>query len=148
MHAGGDTACAVAAAVAVLVRCIIDARSETEHYERLLAAEGGHTTTQTADWTRRVTTGTPRTWLVIDEVHNYIPQGRAAISKRPLKRLIGEGRNLGLSILVATQQPCGPDGSIQRNAETLIVHPMSMEDIPPQFAAEAGRGDQAVPTRL
>jgi uncharacterized protein DUF87 len=114
--------------VAVLVRRIMEARSETEHYERLLAAQGGNITMQTADWTRLVTTGTPRTWLVIDEAHNYIPQGRAAISKRPLKRLIDEGRNLGLSILVATQQPSGLDGSIQRNADTLIIHPMSMED--------------------
>ncbi len=114
--------------VAVLVRRIMEARSETEHYERLFAAQGGNATPQSADWTRRITTGTPRSWLVIDEAHNYIPQGRAAISKRPLKRLIDEGRNLGLSILVATQQPSGLDGSIQRNADTLIIHPMSMED--------------------
>jgi hypothetical protein len=114
--------------VAVLVRRIMEARSETEHYERLLTAQGAHATPQTSDWAERIAAGTPRTWLVIDEAHNYIPQGRGAISKRPLKRLIDEGRNLGLSILVATQQPSGLDGSIQRNADTLIIHPMSMED--------------------
>jgi hypothetical protein len=114
--------------VSVLVRRITEARSETEHYERLLAAAGNGSAGQTEQWKERLRDGTPRTWLVIDEAHNYIPQGRAAISKRPLKRLIDEGRNLGLSILVATQQPSGLDTSIQRNADILVIHPMSMED--------------------
>lgn len=113
--------------VSVLVRRVMEARSETEHYERLLAGTSAETE-QTAIWQQQVERGTPRTWLVIDEAHNYIPQGKAAISKRPLKRLIDEGRNLGLSILVATQQPSGLDTSIQRNADILIMHPMSMED--------------------
>jgi hypothetical protein len=114
--------------VAVLVRRVMEARSETEHYERLLAALGSTKSEHAEAWRARVDAGTPRSWLVIDEAHNYIPHGRAAISKRPLKRLIDEGRNLGMSILVATQQPSGLDTSIQRNADTLIIHPMSMED--------------------
>ncbi|MGA2974366.1 MAG: ATP-binding protein [Spirochaetia bacterium] len=114
--------------VAVLVRRVMEARSETEHYERLLAAQGQTKSPYAETWKARVQAGTPRAWLVIDEAHNYIPQGRSAISKRPLKRLIDEGRNLGISILVATQQPSGLDTSIQRNADTLIIHPMSMED--------------------
>lgn len=114
--------------VAVLVRRVMEARSETEHYERLLAAQGATKSEHAAMWKARVEAGTPRAWLVIDEAHNYIPHGRTAISKRPLKRLIDEGRNLGMSILVATQQPSGLDTSIQRNADTLIIHPMSMED--------------------
>jgi len=113
--------------VSVLVRRVMEARSETEHYERLLS--GAHDDAEkVAMWKQQVKSGTPRTWLVIDEAHNYIPQGRAAISKRPLKRLIDEGRNLGLSILVATQQPSGLDSSIQRNADILVIHPMSMEE--------------------
>lgn len=114
--------------VSVLVRRVMEARSETEHYERLLAGGGSAEAEKIALWKKHAESGTPRTWLVIDEAHNYIPQGRAAISKRPLKRLIDEGRNLGLSILVATQQPSGLDTSIQRNADILIIHPMSMED--------------------
>jgi hypothetical protein len=114
--------------VAVLVRRIMEARSATEHYERLLAGQGNTHSEHTPTWKERVRSGTHRVWLVIDEAHNYIPHGRAAISKRPLKRLIDEGRNLGVSILVATQQPSGLDTSIQRNADTLIIHPMSMED--------------------
>jgi uncharacterized protein len=106
--------------VAILVRRIIEARSATEHRDRL--AQSG-VTQEPADVSR-----VPRCWLLIDEAHNYIPNGRAAISKRPLKRLIDEGRNLGISVVAATQQPSGLDGSIRRNADLVFIHSMSMEE--------------------
>lgn len=113
--------------VAVLVRRIIEARSGSEHAERLAGAttaEGRQAANAGSDVAQR----TPRCWILIDEAHNYIPNAQAAISKRPLKRLIDEGRNLGISVVAATQQPSGLDSSIRRNADLLLVHPMSMED--------------------
>jgi hypothetical protein len=114
--------------VAVLIRRIMEGRSETEHYERLLKSRKDADVRLRKEWQTRAEHGVPRCWLVIDEAHNYIPNGRSAISKRPLKRLIDEGRNLGISIVAATQQPSGLDASIQRNADILLIHPMSMEE--------------------
>ena len=114
--------------VSVLVRRIIEARSETEHYERLLAATKNEPETLVEAWRERAAHGIARCWIVIDEAHNYIPNSVAAISKRPLKRLIDEGRNLGISIVAATQQPSGLDSSIRRNADVLIIHSVSMEE--------------------
>jgi DNA helicase HerA-like ATPase len=114
--------------VAVLVRRIMEGRSETEHYERLVSVQSDGETVRSAEWQERIDTGIPRCWLVIDEAHNYIPNGRTAISKRPLKKLIDEGRNLGISVVAATQQPSGLDSAIQRNADILLIHPMTMEE--------------------
>lgn len=69
-----------------------------------------------------------RCWIAIDEAHNYLPSTGSLPSKPVLRRLITEGRNIGLSVVVATQQPSGLDASIQRNADVLMVHSMSMRD--------------------
>jgi hypothetical protein len=114
--------------VSVLVRRIVEGRSSTEHYERLLAAASAEARVNAGTWIKHASEGIPRCWILIDEAHNYIPNDRSAISKRPLKRLIDEGRNLGISIVAATQQPSGLDGSIRRNADLLFIHSMSMED--------------------
>lgn len=53
--------------------------------------------------------GLPRCWLLVDEAHNYVPSGSKVPSRKPLKKYVDEGRNLGLSIVVATQQPSGLD---------------------------------------
>jgi hypothetical protein len=117
--------------VAVFVRTLMANRSETERYERLLGrpdTEG--TDAERTEWQERVRQGTPRTWIVIDEAHNYLPSRGQPPSRKPLKRYIDEGRNLGLSIVVATQQPAGLDGSIVRNADMLLFHSMTArEDI-------------------
>ena len=49
-------------------------------------------------------------------------------SSEPLKKYVNEGRNLGLSIVVATQNPSALDPSIRRNADVLINHSISMRD--------------------
>ena len=41
---------------------------------------------------------------------------------------MNEGRNLGLSIVVATQNPSALDTAIRRNADVLVVHSISMKD--------------------
>lgn len=72
--------------------------------------------------------GLPRGWILIDEAHNYIPARGIVASREPLRQYVNEGRNLGLSIVVATQQPSGLDPAIRRNADILVVHSMSMRD--------------------
>lgn len=72
--------------------------------------------------------GLPRCWMIIDEAHNYIPAHGIVPSRKAIKKYVDEGRNLGLSIVVATQQPSGLDPSIQRNADMLLIHALSHHD--------------------
>lgn len=71
--------------------------------------------------------GLSRGWILVDEAHNYIPQVGIIGSKGPLKKFVNEGRNIGLSIAVTTQQPSGLDSAIRRNADILIVHSITMK---------------------
>src|SRR5207249_4082087 len=86
----------------------------------------------------------PRCWIAIDEAHNYLPSGGSLPSRPVLRRLITEGRNIGLSVVVATQQPSGLDSSIQRNADALLIHSMSMKD---DIAAAEGMVNTQIPDK-
>ena len=55
---------------------------------------------------------TQKVWLVIDEAHNFCPSGRSTLSKEILIRWAKEGRQPGLSLLVASQQPAAIDREI------------------------------------
>lgn len=89
--------------------------------------------------------GLPRSWIIIDEAHNYIPARGAIASRKPLKKYVDEGRNLGLSIVVATQQPSGLDPSLQRNADMLLIHSLSHHD---DIVAAEGMINTAPPTEV
>ncbi|MCK4244532.1 MAG: ATP-binding protein [Candidatus Omnitrophica bacterium] len=128
--------------IGVIVKKIMSLRSIADRFERLAAIELAKSQSEAnkepaksresfekyQEYTNLASEGIPRSWLIIDEAHNYVPSSGVIGSKEPLKKYINEGRNLGLSIAVATQQPSGLDRSIQRNADILIIHPMSMRD--------------------
>jgi hypothetical protein len=89
--------------------------------------------------------GIPRSWIIIDEAHNYIPTRGAVPSRKPLKRYVDEGRNLGLSIVAATQQPSGLAPSIQRNADILLIHALSHHD---DIQAAQGMINTSIPSEV
>ncbi len=132
--------------VGVLVREITRGRARTDALVRRMAAEAaqagagglpGAVSSQSVGASEM-----PRCWIAIDEAHNYLPSSGSLPSRPILRRLITEGRNIGLSVVVATQQPSGLDASIQRNADALIVHSMSMRD---DIAAAEGMLNTLVP---
>jgi len=129
--------------VGILVKKIMEFRSISDKYERIAAvhencfktlkeqsveekAKGEYQKYE--EFLREAKKGLPRGWLVIDEAHNYIPARGITPSGEPLKKYVNEGRNLGLSIVVATQNPSALDPSIRRNADILIIHSISMRD--------------------
>jgi hypothetical protein len=95
--------------------------------------------------TARAEQGLPRSWIIIDEAHNYVPAVGVTPSRKPLKKYVDEGRNLGLSIVVATQNPSGLDPSLQRNADVLLVHSLSRHD---DIAAAEGMINSAPPSEV
>lgn len=93
----------------------------------------------------RAAEGLPRSWIIIDEAHNYVPVTGVTPSRKPLKKYVDEGRNLGLSIVVATQNPAGLDPSIQRNADMLLIHSLSRHD---DIAAAEGMINTSAPSEV
>lgn len=128
--------------VALIVKRMMQLRAISEQQERIipihLARAEKYSVTdpkraeieraKAARCDKKAKEGLPRSWLIIDEAHNYIPPRSTVPSRKPLKKYVDEGRNLGLSIVVATQQPAGLDPSIQRNADVLLIHSLSHHD--------------------
>ena len=120
-------------------------RDRAERLSATNPAESAKEAAAAAECQQRALEGLPRSWIVIDEAHNYIPARGTVPSKRPLKKYVDEGRNLGLSIVVATQQPSGLDPSIQRNADMLLIHALSHQD---DIVAARGMINAAVPDEV
>lgn len=58
--------------------------------------------------------GVPLIWLFIDEVHEFIGKGEKTAATDALIQLLREGRQPGISLVMATQQP----GALHRDALT------------------------------
>ena len=128
--------------VAVIAKRIMQLRSHADRYERLAeiyrhrralpTEESGigqdEADTRLQEYRHEIAAGLSRGWMIIDEAHNFLPARGIVASSGPLKKFVNEGRNLGLSIVVATQNPSGLDPAIRRNADVLLVHSMSMRD--------------------
>jgi uncharacterized protein len=65
---------------------------------------------------------TKKVWLIIDEAHNFCPSGKSTLSKEILIRWAKEGRQPGLSLVVASQQPSAIDNEILTQCGIRVVH--------------------------
>jgi len=131
--------------VGVLVKKIMEFRSVSDRFERLCVVHkkrfesfrerGDEEKARGAcekykQYEQEAQKGLPRGWIIIDEAHNYMPAKGISPSGEPLRKYVNEGRNLGLSVVMATQNPSALDPSIRRNADILVIHSISMrEDI-------------------
>jgi DNA helicase HerA-like ATPase len=71
---------------------------------------------------------TKKIWLVIDEAHNFCPSGKSTLSKEILVRWAKEGRQPGLSLVVASQQPAAIDREILTQCGIRLVHRITSKD--------------------
>jgi hypothetical protein len=72
----------------------------------------------------------PKVWLFIDEAHNFVPSGKSSLSKDTIIRWVKEGRQPGLSIVVATQQPSAIDSDVLSQCDAILCHKITTrEDI-------------------
>jgi len=67
----------------------------------------------------------PRTWVLMDEAHVLCGVDEDSIARDALVKYAKEGRNYGLSLAVATQQPSALDPRLMSQVETLIVHQLT-----------------------
>jgi len=69
-----------------------------------------------------------KVWLAIDEAHNFCPSGKSTLSKEVLIRWAKEGRQPGLSLIVASQQAAAIDSEILTQCGIRIVHRITSKD--------------------
>lgn len=64
----------------------------------------------------------PKVWLFIDEAHNFVPSGSSSLAKETLIRWIKEGRQPGLSLGIATQQPSAVSSEVLSQMDLILCH--------------------------
>ena len=68
----------------------------------------------------------PKTWVILDEAQNIIPERTASFANRELTRFVREGRNFGLSMGISTQQPRAIDSRVMAQVDVLIAHTLTV----------------------
>jgi DNA helicase HerA-like ATPase len=70
----------------------------------------------------------PKVWLFIDEAHNFVPSGKSSLAKDTIIRWVKEGRQPGLSIVVATQQPSAIDSDVLSQCGVILCHKITTRE--------------------
>ena len=113
--------------VAAFLRRLIASRiraSETEKHLKLLDSLSPD---EQAKLKATLKEAVPPTWVAIDEAQNILPSERATTATEVIVKYVREGRNYGLSFVVATQQPTSIDQRILAQVDTLIAHKLTVQ---------------------
>lgn len=70
----------------------------------------------------------PRIWMALDEAHQFAPSSGGSLAKQQLIRWAKEGRQPGLSLIVATQQPSAIDREILSQCDIILSHKLTTRD--------------------
>jgi DNA helicase HerA-like ATPase len=75
----------------------------------------------------KLATSVPPTWIALDEAQNILPSEKKTTAGEMLIRYVREGRNYGLSFMVATQQPTAIDDRLLAQVDTLVAHKLTVQ---------------------
>ncbi|MBN2457568.1 ATP-binding protein [Candidatus Woesearchaeota archaeon] len=64
----------------------------------------------------------PLVWLVVDEAHEFLPKDGKTMATDPLVTILREGRQPGISLVLATQQPGKIHTDVMTQSDTVISH--------------------------
>lgn len=71
---------------------------------------------------RKVEDEMPLVWLVIDEAHEFLPREGEVMSTKPLVTIMREGRQPGISLILATQQPGKIHTDVMTQSDIVLSH--------------------------
>lgn len=115
------------AVVAVLTRMLIDKRSDSAFAEKRLALDPVLTAGERKLLGQAKDEGVPRSVIMLDEAQSFLAPGESNPAKSLFIKLVKEGRNMGLSAVIATQQPSAIDSRILSQVETFVSHQLVTE---------------------
>lgn len=64
----------------------------------------------------------PLVWLVVDEAHEFLPREGITMATGPLVTILREGRQPGISLVLATQQPGKIHTDVMTQSDIVISH--------------------------
>ena len=87
-------------------------------------------------------------WLLIDEAHDFCPSQGGSLAKRALIRWVKEGRQPGLSLAVATQQPSALSFDLISQCDVYVIHHLTLHDDVKTVARLSSSYAEALPAYL
>lgn len=72
--------------------------------------------------------GLRKVWMLIDEAHQFVPSGKSTLCKEAIVQWAKEGRQPGLSLVVASQQPSAMDMEVLSQCDVIISHALTTAD--------------------
>lgn len=72
--------------------------------------------------------GLRKVWMLIDEAHQFVPSGKTTLCKEAIIQWVKEGRQPGLSLVVASQQPSAMDMEVLSQCDVIISHALTTAD--------------------
>ncbi len=64
----------------------------------------------------------PLVWIIIDEAHEFLPNDKETVATEPLVRVLREGRQPGISLILASQQPGKIHRDVMTQSDVIISH--------------------------
>lgn len=113
--------------VTSLLRQLISNRIRTSEIEKNLKIIDNLSEEKKQQMQTLVDQSVPPTWVCIDEAQNILPSERKTSATDVLVKYVREGRNYGLSFIVATQQPTAIDPRILAQVDTMVVHKLTVQ---------------------
>ena len=113
--------------LSALIRRLLDARMEASEAEKHLAIRPDLSSEERARIEASLAKAVPPAWVALDEAQNVLPSERRTAAGEMLVRFVREGRNYGLSFMVATQQPTALDSRLLAQVDTLITHKLTVQ---------------------
>jgi hypothetical protein len=108
--------------VAVLVRRILRERRDASLAQKRLDLDSRLSAADRQQLEASIHVRIPRTWLLMDEAHILAGASEPSVAREAFVKFAKEGRNYGLSLALATQQPSALDPRLMSQVETAIVH--------------------------
>ncbi len=71
---------------------------------------------------KKVKEGMPLAWVLIDEAHEFLPNDASTAATNALKTLLREGRQPGISLVLATQQPGKIHTDAMTQSDVILAH--------------------------
>jgi len=113
--------------IVALIRKIMESRIVTSELEKSLRILPELQGAKREEISKKIAQGIPPTWIIADEAQNFLPSERKTTATDILVRLVREGRNVGLSFVLTTQQPYSIDQRILSQADTIICHKLTVQ---------------------
>ena len=87
----------------------------------------------------------PRIWVLIDEAHLVCPSDRATAARPVIVDFVKRGRDAGLSLVLATQQPSALDTAAISQNDLVAMHKLTIDS---DIAAATARMPARMPARV